>query len=174
MCLLPGLSAVYILQNSSPSISFIPLYPCYSDQEAESNIFSLKSWADISDFDQWNAVIVTDTLGLPGEGTRSLAASTWASWNACSGEASYHAGNPTTLRLPCCKEGQACHVERVHGDRKRCLGSSQLFQPCEWGRHKICEWKRHLGCPAQWNLQMTPQLPSEEKHMRETPTQGWD
>lgn len=125
--------------------------------------------------DQWVAVTVTDILGLLSEGTRGLATSNWASWNACSGEAGNHVRNLITLRLPGCEEGQACHVERLHGERKRCLGGSQLFQPCEWGRHKTCKRKSHLGCPAQWKLSVTSaQLPSDGKYVEVTPTQGQD
>ena len=68
----------------------------------------------------------------PMRAPKNPAASTWASQNACSGEASYCVGNLTTFRPPCCEEGQACHVEKMHGETKRWLGSSQLFQPCEW------------------------------------------
>jgi len=62
-CLLPGLSVACIFQNSSPSMSSILLCLCYLYQEAESNFFSLKSWADINDFDQYNAILVTDISG---------------------------------------------------------------------------------------------------------------
>lgn len=109
-------------------MSSILLYLCYLYQEAESKFFSLKSWADINDFDQCNAILVTDILGPSSEGTKNLAASTWTSQNAFSGEASYCVGNLTAFRPPCCEEGQACHVEKVRGETKRWLGSSQLFQ----------------------------------------------
>lgn len=80
-----------------------------------------------------NAILVTDILGPSSEGTKNFAASTWASRNACSGEASYCVGILNAFRTPCCEEGQGCHVEKMRGETKRWLGSSQLFQPCEWG-----------------------------------------
>ena len=59
---------------------------------------------------------------------KNPAASPWASQNACSGEASFCVGNLTAFRPPCCEEGQACHVEKMCGETKRWLGSSQLFR----------------------------------------------
>ena len=113
--------------------------------------FSLKSRADINDFDQCNVILVTDILGPYSEGTKNFAASTWASQNACSGEVSYCVGILNAFKPPCCEEGQACHVEKMRGETEM-AGELPAFSAMWVRRYKMCEWKGHLGYLVLWNL----------------------
>lgn len=150
-CLLPGLSVACILQNSSPSMSSILLYLCYLYQEAESNFFSLKSWADINDFDQCNVILVTDILGPSSEGTKNFAASTWASecllWRS---QLLFRNSECFQTTMLWWRPGLPCG-EDAWWD-KEMAGERQAFSAMWVRRYKMCEWKGHLGYLALWNL----------------------
>ena len=136
-------------------MSSILLCLCYLYQDAESNFFSLKSWADINDFDQCNAILVTDILGPSNEGTKKpcsfyLGLSEcllWRSQLLC--RKSDYFQTTMLWRRP----GLPCREDAWRD--KEMTGELPAFSAMWVRRYQMCGLKGHLGYLALWNLQMT-------------------